>query len=320
MAQKQPQKIDDTGWIKLHRKIQLNPLWTERRRFSRAEAWIDILMEARHDPEPAKILIGNQIIECKRGECIKSLDTWASRWKWNKSAVRRFFDLLQGMNQIRHENETKTTRLYVCNYDAYNGTRNADETQMKRKRNADETHLTPNKNDKNEENGKNEENPTAGAVLELPLDEPIKVPITDTFKGRIGAIFSRRASTAWTPKEIKALHALTITEDDMKLIEGFYGEPRASWQEPAPYLWKKDMLTLLNNWTSAIDRARGYVRPAGQSGPELVALAAKYIAADPADPYLSKSIQLKAKEMCGPKGFDMLLEEVAKQKRNAKPV
>jgi hypothetical protein len=150
--------------------------------------------------------------------------------------------------------------------------------------------------------------------------QPIKVPFIDTFKGRIGAIFSRRASTEWTPKEIKALHALTITEDDMKLIEGFYGEPRASWQEPAPYLWKKDMLTLLNNWTSAIDRARGYVRPAGQSGPELVDLAAKYIAADPADPYLSKSIQLKAKEMCGPKGFDMLLEEVAKQKRNAKPV
>jgi hypothetical protein len=172
MAQKQPQKIDDTGWIKLHRKIQLNPLWTERRRFSRAEAWIDILMEARHDPEPAKLLIGNKIIECKRGECIKSLDTWASRWKWNKSAVRRFFDLLQGMNQIRHENETKTTRLFVCNYDTYNGTRNKNETEMKRKRNADETHLTPNKNDKNEENGKNEENPTAGAVLELPLDEP----------------------------------------------------------------------------------------------------------------------------------------------------
>ena len=88
------------------------------------------------------------------------------------------------------------------------------------------------------------------------------VPEKDLFKTRIGAIFSRRASTAWTPKEIKALHALTITEDDMKLIEGFYGEPRASWQEPAPYLWKKDMLTLLNNWTSAIDRARGYVRPA----------------------------------------------------------
>ena len=167
MAQKQPQKIDDTGWIKLHRKIQLNPLWTERRRFSRAEAWIDILMEARHDPEPARLLIGNKIIECKRGECIKSLDTWANRWKWNKSAVRRFFDLLQGMNQIRHENETKTTRLCVCNYETYNGTRRENETEMKRKRNADETHLTPNKNDNTEENVKNEEDP-----LGLQVEDP----------------------------------------------------------------------------------------------------------------------------------------------------
>lgn len=148
---------DKQGWIKLYRKIQDNPLWTEKRVFSRAEAWIDILIEVRHDEKPANVLIGSTLVVCNRGQCIKSLDTWALRWGWNKSAVRRFFELLQNMEQIRHESATKTTRLTVCNYDTYNQERNGSETETKRKRNALDTHLTPNKNGDNGDNEDNED-------------------------------------------------------------------------------------------------------------------------------------------------------------------
>jgi hypothetical protein len=137
---------DDHGWIHLHRKIQFNFLWTEPRTFSKAEAWIDMLMEARHSERPAQILIGSHLIECGRGQCIKSLESWGSRWHWDKSKVRRFFALLQDANQIRLENVTKTTRITICNYETYNGTRPDSETIMKRSCYDDETHLTPNKN------------------------------------------------------------------------------------------------------------------------------------------------------------------------------
>lgn len=137
---------DDHGWIHLHRKIQFNFLWTEPRTFSKAEAWIDMLMEARHSEKSAQILIGSHLIECGRGQCIKSLESWGNRWHWNKSKVRRFFALLQEANQIRLENVTKTTRITICNYGTYNGSRNESETIVKRSCNDDETRLTPNKN------------------------------------------------------------------------------------------------------------------------------------------------------------------------------
>ena len=143
------------GWIKLYRKMRNNPLWQEKRSFSKAEAWIDILMEARHSEEPIKVLIGSQLIECCRGQIIKSLDTFATRWGWSKSKVRRFLHLLQEMNQIRHENVTKTTRITVCNYDTYNDPRNEDEPKMNHKRNANETQVAPNKNVKKDKNVKN---------------------------------------------------------------------------------------------------------------------------------------------------------------------
>ena len=129
------------GWIKLHRSIQEHWLYTEKRKFSKFEAWSDILLTVNFTE--GKTIIKGKLIQIKRGESILSLDSWAKRWGWDKSAVRRFLNTLQKDNIIELKNETITTRLIVCKYDTYQDERNANETQMKRKRNADETHLTP---------------------------------------------------------------------------------------------------------------------------------------------------------------------------------
>jgi len=68
------------GWIALHRKIQDNFLWKEPRVFSKAEAWIDILMEAQHSPEPQEVGFGMTVLRCNYAECLKSIATWAARW------------------------------------------------------------------------------------------------------------------------------------------------------------------------------------------------------------------------------------------------
>jgi hypothetical protein len=44
---------------------------------------------------------------------------------------------------IKLKSDTITTQLTICNYESYQGERNADETPVKRKRNADETQTTP---------------------------------------------------------------------------------------------------------------------------------------------------------------------------------
>jgi hypothetical protein len=145
----------ERGWIRLWRKIQDDPLWRERREFSKAEAWIDILMEVRHEESPVEVLIKNEVFICHQGESLYSLDTWARRWRWSRSKVRRFFELLKKMRKIDTVPCSKSTHLKVLKYNDYNKKRNADETQMKRRRNASETQTATNKNDNNYKNDKN---------------------------------------------------------------------------------------------------------------------------------------------------------------------
>lgn len=161
------------GWIKFHRKIKNHWLYNERREFSKFEAWTDILLEVNHSKN--KILIGDSLMTVNPGESLNSLDTWAKRWNWNKSKVRRVLKLFQNENMIELKNERKTTRLTVCKYERYQVERNANDTQTKRKRHANDTQMTPNKNEKNEKNEKNvkerEEN-FAKQVRSLNFDLP----------------------------------------------------------------------------------------------------------------------------------------------------
>lgn len=129
------------GWIMLHRRLADNELWNKKP-FSQGQAWVDLLMLANW--QDGTVVIGMQPIECKRGQSVRSLETYAKRWGWSKSAVRRFFDLLQKLSMIRSENVTKTTRITICKYESYQDFGNDSETILKRSRNDSETILAPN--------------------------------------------------------------------------------------------------------------------------------------------------------------------------------
>jgi hypothetical protein len=131
----------EIGWIKLHRSITNHWLYTEKRKFSKFEAWNDILLNVNFTP--AKTIIKGKLIYINRGESIKSLENWGKRWSWDKSAVKRFLELLKKDNMIELKSETVTTRLTVCNYDTYQSKENEVETQTIRRRNADETQTIP---------------------------------------------------------------------------------------------------------------------------------------------------------------------------------
>jgi hypothetical protein len=136
-----------SGWIKLDREITSHWIFKDSWKFRN---WIDLLTLVNHSEQ--KVNIKGTVITCNRGETLCSLDTFARRWNCDKSKVRRFFKLLQDDSMIVLKSEHITTRLTICNYDTYQGERNADETQMKRKRHASDTQTTPNKNDKKEKN------------------------------------------------------------------------------------------------------------------------------------------------------------------------
>jgi hypothetical protein len=75
--------------------------------------------------------------------------------------------LLEKDNMIVIKNETKTTRITICKYDDYQSDENGNETQTKRKRNADETQTNPNNKDKKD----NKEKKVAFQLLVAPFVE-----------------------------------------------------------------------------------------------------------------------------------------------------
>jgi hypothetical protein len=167
-----------SGWIKLHRGIKTHWIYTDKRKFSRFEAWTDILLTVNY--APAKTMIKGKLIEIKRGQSILSLDSWANNWNWDKSSVRRFLELLKKDGMIQLENETVTTRLTVCNYDSYQLEENAKKTQVKRKRNADETQTTPIKEEEERKEEKQTNNiPTKDEFIAYALSIMPDVSLTD---------------------------------------------------------------------------------------------------------------------------------------------
>jgi hypothetical protein len=130
-----------SGWIKIHRSIQEHWLYTEKRKFSRFEAWNDILLTVNF--ADGQSIIKGKVYNIKRGQSILSLDTWAKRWNWEKSAVRRFLSLLQKEQMINLVSDNITTHLTVCKYEDYQDSGNANETQTNRKRNTNEIQTTP---------------------------------------------------------------------------------------------------------------------------------------------------------------------------------
>ena len=128
-----------SGWIKLHRSIQNNWLFTEKRKFSKLEAWIDIILTCNHSDN--KVMIKGKLYDVKRGQSILSLDSWSKRWDWDKSSVRRYFSTLQKEAMIVYTSDNITTHLTVCKYEDYQGTCNTDETPTKHKRTSNDTNL-----------------------------------------------------------------------------------------------------------------------------------------------------------------------------------
>lgn len=105
-----------SGWIKIHRSIIENPLWTDKP-FSRGQAWIDILLRANYDDK--EIMLGGNIKKVNRGSFITSELKLMDKWGWSKKKVRAFLSLLESENMIERHATQKGTTINVVNYSVY---------------------------------------------------------------------------------------------------------------------------------------------------------------------------------------------------------
>jgi hypothetical protein len=139
----------EQGYISIFRSIKSHWIWDDP---IKLKWWIDILLSVNYKDNVVNI--GYELYDCKRGQSIKSLSTWASDWKVSKDTVRNFFKLLQKDDMISLENMTKTTRITVLYYDTYQLNLHDKQTVSKRQANDKQTQSDPN----NKDNKDNKEN------------------------------------------------------------------------------------------------------------------------------------------------------------------
>ena len=118
------------GWIKLHRQIMENDIYFEER-FTRAQAWIDLLLLAAHTER--EVSIRNITIHLKPGELAYSQRTLAERWRWHRNTVANFIKELEKRDMIYHRKTNITTIISIINWDIYQGGVPQDEHSVPQK-------------------------------------------------------------------------------------------------------------------------------------------------------------------------------------------
>ncbi len=107
------------GWIKLHRSILENFLWQEERKFSKAEAWLDLLLTANY--EERKVLISGQSVDVEAGQILTTMKYLAQHWGWSGSKVKLFLNLLENEGMITTKRTSKYTLITILKWGFYQG-------------------------------------------------------------------------------------------------------------------------------------------------------------------------------------------------------
>lgn len=104
------------GWIKLHRQLLDNPLWSCEV-FSRGQAWVDLLMLANF--ERSFFYKRGVKIEVGRGQAARSEVELADRWRWSRTKVRSFLKDLEKEQQIIQHKTNITQIVEIVNYEYF---------------------------------------------------------------------------------------------------------------------------------------------------------------------------------------------------------
>ena len=102
------------GWIKIHRDIADHWIFQDAEKF---KWWVDLLLMASF--EDKKQLVGDRLMELKRGQIIVSLSFLAKRWNKAKGTILKFLELLEVEQMIDRCADRKVTILTICNYEGY---------------------------------------------------------------------------------------------------------------------------------------------------------------------------------------------------------
>jgi hypothetical protein len=110
-----------TGYLGLFRKFfDEHEFWKEKRKYSKAEAWIDLMQSARYGEEPETLFDkrGSYILEY--GDVYISLRYLGERWQWSKNKVQHFLEYLRKRESITFKKrDSHRTIIHIVNLKGY---------------------------------------------------------------------------------------------------------------------------------------------------------------------------------------------------------
>ena len=119
------------GYIRLHRQVQDCWVWFADKKFSKGQAWVDLLMLANHQEK--KIIFNGEPMVISRGQYLTSIRSLAERWGWSKDSVARFLTATANDKMIKKESDSHRTLITIVNYGVYQYSENENETQIGQK-------------------------------------------------------------------------------------------------------------------------------------------------------------------------------------------
>lgn len=118
------------GFITVSRRLFEHELFTEKREYSRFEAWLDLIQLCAYEDDNSSIIKG-KVIKWGRGQVVASVRYLQQRWYWKSvDKVFSFLELLRSQNMIRTDKEQGIGRITLCKYDDYNQRPNTKRTLL----------------------------------------------------------------------------------------------------------------------------------------------------------------------------------------------
>lgn len=175
--------------------------------FTEREAWIWLVKEASWKPRERRV--GRVVVQTARGQLAQSVRFMAEAWQWSKSRVHRYLKRLEGRDMLRTESGTGLLVVTICNYDKYQGVRDARGTPAGQLRDSSGTNEK-----KGERRGKEGEIEEPCGSLSDPSPEPSFTARPVNVTAEAVAEYNRAAaSNGWpqvqkmTPTRTKALRS-----------------------------------------------------------------------------------------------------------------
>jgi len=120
------------GYIIFFRSLIEHKIIGFKTPYSKAEAWIWMVCEARFKDKSEQINFGSgeRQIKTPRGSFTHSLRFMAKAWGWSTHKVIRYLSCLESDLMLTQKRTQQITQISICNYDTYQNTQTQQRTQQ----------------------------------------------------------------------------------------------------------------------------------------------------------------------------------------------